>query len=89
MTRTITEFEKRLEAVEAKQIELAQEFEVFKNGINEKLDTITVFVTGANTVFGLARKHWSKIIVFGAGLMTAAGVGNPKVNAFLTTFFGG
>jgi hypothetical protein len=56
--------------------------------IEEQNADILYFVTGANTVFGFAKKHWKQAIIFGAGIMTAAGVGNPKVNAFITTFFG-
>jgi len=69
--------------------ELHSNFHSFKDEISEKLDTITGFISGANTVFGLARAHWKRVFVFGAGFMTAAGVGNPQVNTFIVTFFGG
>lgn len=81
--------EKRLAAVEQQCAELKMIILDPEEGIMSKLDTITVFVSGANTIFGLARKHWKRVFIFGAGFMTAAGVGNPKVNAFIISFLGG
>lgn len=67
---------------------LTDAFDAFKLELGEKLDTITIFVSGANTIFGMARKHWRRVFIFGAGVMTSAGFGNPKVWAFITTFAG-
>lgn len=36
-----------------------------------------------------AKKHAPKVVVFGAGLMTATGIGNPAVWKFLAAFFAG
>jgi type IV secretory pathway VirB2 component (pilin) len=83
------EFRAFCEASGEKHQTLTDAFDAFKNDIGEKLDTITVFVSGANTIFGLARKHWRRVFIFGAGVMTSAGFGNPKVWAFLSSFAGG
>lgn len=56
--------------------------------LDAKLDTIVTFVTGANTVFGFAKQHWKTAITFGAGIMSALGVGNPAVLNFVSSFFG-
>lgn len=52
-------------------------------------DTILAFVTGANKVVGIAAKHWRTAIIFGAGVMTSAGFGNPAMWDFIKTFVGG
>ncbi len=96
MVDRLTEFENRLTAMENSHTKLAGEFRAFcddtftpfKDEISEKLDTITDFVSGANTIFGFARKHWKRIVYFGAGVMTSAGFGNPKVWAFISSFTG-
>lgn len=75
----LDDWEKRLSAVENGLADLRSEMATFKNGINEKLDTIVTFVSGAHTVLGLARKHWRRILMFGAGFVTAVGTGNPTV----------
>jgi hypothetical protein len=82
-------FEQRLAAVEKSCAEIHTLFGTFKDDLNDKLDNITVFVTGANTIFGLARRHWKRVFIFGAGVMTSAGFGNPKVWAFISSFAGG
>lgn len=83
------EFKSFCEASGLKHQTLTDAFNAFKNDISDKLDTITVFVSGANTIFGLARKHWRRVFIFGAGAMTSAGMGNPKVWAFISSFAGG
>lgn len=82
------EFRAFCEATAVKQQTLSDAFDSFKLEMGDKLDTITVFVSGANTIFGLARKHWRRVFIFGAGVMTSAGVGNPKVWSFITSFAG-
>lgn len=57
--------------------------------ISTQLSEIKTFVGGYNTVAGLAKKHWKTILIFGAGVMSSAGVGNPKVWDFITNFAGG
>lgn len=82
------EFRTFCEATGVKTQTLTDAFDTFKNEMSDKLDTITVFVSGANTIFGMARKHWRRVFIFGAGVMTSAGIGNPKVAAFITSFAG-
>lgn len=82
----LSEFERRLDAVEKSCADLTSLFHDPETGILAKLDNIATFVTGANTIFGLARRHWKRVFIFGAGVMTSAGFGNPKVWAFITQF---
>lgn len=44
-------------------------------------------VTFSRNTFGYVRKYGPKAITFGAGIMTAAGLGNPKIWAYIGTFF--
>lgn len=82
------EFRQFCEATNVAQQTLTDAFDAFKVDLAEKLDTITVFVSGANTIFGMARKHWRRVFIFGAGVMTSAGFGNPKVWDFISSFAG-
>lgn len=79
MTDNLADWEARLKAVERGLKELGERMTTLENGVTEKLDTIVTFVSGANTVFGLARKHWRRVLMFGAGFVTAVGTGNPTV----------
>lgn len=54
----------------------------------ENSETIIDIVNGAKGVAGFFAKHGPRIIAFGVGLMSAAGLGNPQVMAFLASFFG-
>ncbi len=58
---------------------------------NIALDTqeILKWVTGGAKVFGFAKKNWKTAIIFGAGIMTSLGFGNPELLHFLVKFFGG
>lgn len=85
MADRLQQFIDRLSEVEKRVGKLENSMDNFTG----KLDDIYLFITGANTVFGFAKRNWKQAIVFGAGIMTAAGFGNPKVNAFLVGFFGG
>lgn len=49
---------------------------------------ILAVLTATKSVAGFARKYGVRIITFGAGIFTAAGIGNPKVWAFISQFFG-
>lgn len=69
--------DKRLTDVEA-------DLKTVKNNTVEILS----FVDGGKKVFGFAKKHWKTGLTFGAGLMTAAGIGNPKILTFISTYFG-
>lgn len=56
-----------------------------------KLANIEKFVGGYNTIMGLAKKHWKTLLTFGAGLVTASGIGNPTVQsvaAYVGKFLG-
>ena len=57
--------------------------------INNNTDEILKFVKGANKIWGIASKNWKAAIIFGAGIMTSAGIGNPQVWRFVSGFFGG
>ena len=55
--------------------------------IDGKLSIIVDVVTATKTIRDYAVKYGAKTITFGAGVMTAAGIGNPKVMAFIVSFF--
>lgn len=96
------DFEARLVSVEGDVAHLKAEFQSTKeqlmqsnqatqalvNDVHEQLKAINAFVTGTNTVFGFAKKHWQKILYFGCGTMTALGIGNPALIHFIEGFFG-
>lgn len=48
---------------------------------------IISLVDGGKKIFGFAKKHWKTALTFGAGLMTALGIGNPELTKFFYTFF--
>jgi hypothetical protein len=83
------EFRAYCDATGIKTQTLTDAFDAFKTDVAGKLDNITIFVTGANTVFGLAKRHWRTGLIFGAGIMTSAGIGNPAVWNFIRSFAGG
>lgn len=83
--------ETRLTAIE----EHAQETRTLADSINTKVDTLIASTQGVidlhnnvSTLWEFARKHGPKIVTFGAGIMTAAGIGNPEVLKFISNFFG-
>jgi hypothetical protein len=53
--------------------------ETMREEIMAKLATIETFVGGYNKIWGLAKKHWKTLLTFGAGIVTAGGLGNPQV----------
>lgn len=55
-----------------------------------KADTeqILAFVSGAQKAGSVAVRYGPKLITFGAGIFTAAGIGNPAVWKFVSGFFG-
>lgn len=63
---------------------------VKKDVLKVKDDTseILAILTATRTGLGYAKKYGPRVITFGAGLATAAGMGNPKVTQFLSVFFG-
>lgn len=94
---------KRFEAIEGRLGELekkmtdhitatAQQYNTLKSEMQIAVDNsaeILAVLTAAKKVGGIAVKHWKTAIVFGAGVMSAAGFGNPEVLGFIKTFFGG
>lgn len=73
----IQQLELRVAAIENKFVD-----------IDNKLSTVVDFLATANSVGGFFQRHGPRVIAFGTGLMTAAGIGNPKVVAFVASFFG-
>jgi hypothetical protein len=55
--------------------------------VKTNTDQILSVVDGGKKVFGFAMKHWKTALTFGAGLMTAAGIGNPEMTKFISDFF--
>src|SRR5579859_7470191 len=53
---------------------------------------LLAIATGVKKVGSFVTRYGPKAIIFGAGIMSAAGIGNPKVQqvlSFISTFFGG
>jgi hypothetical protein len=50
---------------------------------------LLALATAARGIAGFAKKHGPRMIAFGTGIMTAAGMGNPAVWHFIGSFFGG
>lgn len=83
--------EARIEGLEERMTELSgisPRIKKLEETLDVRLASIENFVGGYNTVAGLTKKHWKTVLTFGAGLMSAAGIGNPKVTEFITAFFG-
>jgi hypothetical protein len=55
--------------------------------VRQNTNDILGWVSGANTVFGFAKKHWRTALTFGCGIMTAAGIGNPTILNFISNLF--
>ena len=56
--------------------------------MKDDTEQILAFVSGAQKAGSIAVRFGPKLITFGAGIFTAAGIGNPKVWAFVSGFFG-
>lgn len=65
-----------------------QVVELAANRAAENTDEILAVMTAAKSVGGFLKKHGPRAISFAFGLAAAAGVGNPKVIAFVQGFFG-
>lgn len=75
----------RVQALEARM-------DAVEQGIKTAVDNtaeLLAIANGAKTVAGFVQRHGPTVLKFGAGVMTAAGVGNPAVWKFITSFFGG
>lgn len=74
--------EDRMASVETRLTEIESKLDIIMNdmsviiSLNESVSTITGFV----------RKHYSKAVSFGAGIMTIAGIGNPHLWDFIANF---
>lgn len=55
---------------------------------NETAQILYLF-NAAKETKGFVKKYGKQVIVFGAGVMSAAGIGNPNVLEFVKSFFGG
>lgn len=51
--------------------------------VENKVDEIYTFITGTKKVWGIAAKNWKKALIFGCGVVTSAGIGNPQVQSVL------
>ena len=60
-------------------------FSSMKTEVDEILSIAKTLKTGTTFI----AKHGKTIITFGAGLMTAAGVGNPLIWEYILKYFGG
>lgn len=59
-----------------------------REAIKQDVEKVLAIVSGAEKVGGFVKRNLPRAITFGAGIMTAAGVGNPEVLKFISTFFG-
>lgn len=94
----LSEFERRVSSMEEDIKKMKVDIHTAKNEamkmqnsirrVNANTEEILRFVKGARKIAGITTKHWKTALVFGAGLMTSAGVGNPNVWRFVTQFFG-
>lgn len=57
--------------------------------VEQNTGEILAVLTGTKTAFGYVQRYGRRVIIFGAGVMTTAGFGNPDVWKFITHFFGG
>lgn len=49
---------------------------------------LLAIANGVKGVAGFMKKHGPRMIAFAFGIASAAGIGNPKVMAFISSFFG-
>jgi hypothetical protein len=75
--------ERRVTALEAEMRSVKEAV----SDIRENTQHILDFLTSAKTAGALVQKHGPRVIAFGVGLLSAAGIGNPQVLAFVKAFF--
>lgn len=56
--------------------------------IRENTQQLVSLQTTVSGLAGYIKKYGKQSIVFGAGVFTTAGIGNPKVWTFIAQFFG-
>lgn len=73
---------------------IEREFQGLKSGLETRMASIeenTQQILGAITftknTAGYVSKYGPKALTFGAGLMTAAGIGNPHILSYITQYF--
>lgn len=75
---------RRIAALERDMATVKANVETAANNSAEILAIISYAKSGA----GLVKKWGPRAVVFGAGLFTSAGIGNPNVWKFVSHFFG-
>lgn len=83
--------EERLDALETFMSKALTEFTDLNSKVDAAVDNtanIIDILQGAKKVWGVTVKHWRTVMIFGAGIMTSAGVGNPKIWEYISTFLG-
>lgn len=55
--------------------------------VEQNTAQILAILEGSKTAFAYVKKYGRQTAMFGAGIMTSAGFLNPKVGAFIATFF--
>jgi hypothetical protein len=81
---SIGELVKRVDSLEAQMSEVIPSLK----DISEKVDTVLDVLTTVRGISGFLKKHGPRMIAFGTGIATAAGIGNPEVWRFIGHFFG-
>ena len=74
----------RIDNIEKSVVELHGK--VDQSLVNQEM--LISLATAYNGVSGFVRKHGSKALSFGCGIMSVAGIGNPAVWKFIQHFFG-
>lgn len=96
MDERVKALEDRVGAVEAKLDKhigiTVRQYSALKqqaDTVAKNSEEILSVITGAKRIWGVTTKHWRSAILFGAGVMTSLGVGNPELLKFVTRFFSG
>jgi len=77
----------RMTKVENDLSALKDTMHIRMTAIEENTAAIRDAVTFTKNGFGYVKKYGPKALTFGAGLMTAAGIGNPHILSFITQYF--
>jgi len=84
-------FENRIKSLEIRLVMMREELDKMLNdvtGVKSDTSEILALLTTTKDVYSFIKKYGGRVIVFGAGVMTAAGIGNPEVLKFISHFFG-
>jgi hypothetical protein len=85
VTERLDHLEKMMSDVIVPHIELSNKT---RAQMSSDIKRILSVVTGAEKVGGFLKRYGPRGVVFGAGVMTSLGFGNPALLAFLKSFFG-